>query len=132
MILVDTSVLIDYLRGKDTSSVSRLETALELGIPLGITGPIYQEVLQGAATEKEFETLKKYLSSYTFYVPENEKETFTEAARIFFECRKRGWTVRSTVDCLIFQIAREQRLKLLHSDKDFETMRKIHPEVEFF
>ena len=132
MILVDTSVLIDYLKGKNTPSVSHLEKALELVVPLGITGQIYQEVLQGAATEKEFETLKKYLSSYTFYAPEDERETFSEAARLFFECRKKGYTVRSTVDCLIFQIAREQQLKLLHSDRDFEVMRRIHPEVEFF
>mgnify|MGYP001825603953 FL=1 len=88
---------------------------------------IYQEVLQGAKSEKEYAGLKKYLSSQRFFHPQDPIETFAKAARIYFRCRKKGVTVRSTVDCMIAQIAIENELLLLHNDKDFEAMAAVAP-----
>ena len=88
---------------------------------------IYQEVLQGAKSEKEYAGLKKYLSSQRFFHPQDPIETFAKAARIYFRCRKKGVTVRSTVDCMIAQIAIENELLLLHNDKGFEAMAAAAP-----
>ena len=122
MILIDTSVWIDFLQARNNEKTEKLNKILELNIPFGITGQIYQEVLQGAATGKDFNTLKRYFDTFALYTPLDERESYAKAAQIYFLCRKKGITVRSTADCLIVQIARERRLKLLHNDKDFDYM----------
>ena len=125
MILVDTSVLIDFFKGIKNPAEVKFKSILEQDIPFGITSLIYQEVLQGAKSEKEYAGLKKYLSSQRFFHPQDPIETFAKAAGIYFRCRKKGITVRSTVDCMIAQIAIESELLLLHNDRDFEAMAAV-------
>ena len=59
MILVDTSVLVDFLKGSTTKSTSDFDYILDAGIPYGINYYIYQEILQGARTIQEFQSLKE-------------------------------------------------------------------------
>ena len=127
MILVDTSVLIDFFKGIKNPAEVKFKSLLEQEIPFGITSLIDQEVLQGAKSEKEYAGLKKYLSSQRFFHPQDPIETFAKAAGIYFRCRKKGITVRSTVDCMIAQIAIESELLLLHNDRDFEAMATVAP-----
>jgi len=54
MILVDTSVLIHYFKGVDSENSRKFRTVLQRGIPFGINSLIFQEVLQGAGSEKEY------------------------------------------------------------------------------
>jgi predicted nucleic acid-binding protein len=131
MILVDTSVLIDFFKGLKREGSQKFEAALRQGIPFGITSWILQEVLQGAASEKEFLLLRKYLSVQRFYHLEDPVESFVKAAGIYLECRRRGITVRSTIDCLIAETALEHKLMLLHQDSDFVAMSKVVP-LKFF
>lgn len=132
MILVDTSVLIDFLKGKNNPEIDKFNTILELNIPFGITSHIYQELLQGSATQKDFDALKKYLDTFTIYSPQDQIKSYANAAYIYFQCKKKGITVRSSIDCLIIQIAREHHLKLLHNDKDFDNIKKLIKEIEFY
>ncbi len=125
MILVDTSVLIDFFKGNRNGAVENFRLILQNGFFYGITSVIYQEVLQGVKNEKEFEILKKYLSGQRFYHPLNPVETYENAARLYFDCRKQGITVRSTIDCLIAQIAVENNLFLLHNDRDFDAIATV-------
>ena len=125
MILVDTSVLIDLFKGISNDPTDRMREVLTHDIPFGITSVIYQEVLQGAKSEKEYALLKEYLSCQRFYHPRDALKTYENAARIYFRCRKKGVTIRSTIDCLIAQIALEHNLLLLHNDKDFDAMAPI-------
>lgn len=67
MILVDSSVLIDYFKGKDTSKTLKLQYIIENGIQFGITGVIYMELLQGCRNVKEYNLIKSYLKSQTFF-----------------------------------------------------------------
>ena len=60
MILVDTSVWIDFIRGRSTSPVERLRAALDRGVSAAITPLIYQEILQGAVDEKTFRDYRSY------------------------------------------------------------------------
>jgi predicted nucleic acid-binding protein len=131
MILVDTSVLIDFLKGFQTEGRDKFEVVLHRKIPFGITSFILQEVLQGAASEKEFLLLKKYLLSQKFYHPKDPVDSFARAARIYMDCRNQGITIRSTIDCIIVQTALEHDLFLLHNDNDFNAMAKVVP-IKFY
>ncbi|MBN1105562.1 MAG: PIN domain nuclease [Deltaproteobacteria bacterium] len=127
MILVDTSVLIGFFKGSRSEAASKFKFILQQGLQFGITSHIFQEVLQGAKSEKEYRVLRRYLETQRFFHPKDPVISFAEAARIFFLCRKRGVTIRSTIDCLIGQIALEHELPLLHGDNDFDMMAKIIP-----
>ena len=125
MILIDTSVLIDSFKGKRNKAVQKFKDILLKGIPFGITDLVYQEILQGAKNESEFNILKEYLETQTFYEPLAGIQSYEYAAKIYFGLRKKGITVRSTVDCLIAQIAIENELYLLHNDRDFIKIAKV-------
>jgi predicted nucleic acid-binding protein len=131
MILVDTSVLIHFFKGIDSESSRKFSTVLQRGIPFGINSLIFQEVLQGAGSEKEYLTLKRYLETQRFYHLRDPIGSFAEAAKIYLDCRKKGITIRSTIDCLIAQTALENDLFLLHEDNDFDLMAKVIP-LQFF
>ncbi len=125
MILVDTSVLVDFFKGMSNSPADRLKEIIERDIPFGITSVIYQEILQGARNKKEYELLETYLGCQRFYQPLDAVSSYAQAAGIYFACRKSGITIRSTIDCLIAQIAMEQDLLLLHNDRDFLSMARV-------
>jgi predicted nucleic acid-binding protein len=127
MILVDTSVLIDFFKSSKSEAALRFKLVLEQGLNFGITSHVFQEVLQGAKSEKEYKLLRRYLETQRFFHPKDPVDSFAEAARIFFQCRKKGLTIRSTIDCLIAQIALEHDLLLLHSDQDFHLMANVIP-----
>jgi len=131
MILVDTSVLIHFFKGIDNKSNRKFKIVLQRGMPFGINSLIFQEVLQGAGSEKEYLTLKKYLETQRFYHLKDPIGSFAEAAKIYLDCRKKGITIRSTIDCLIAQTALENDLLLLHEDSDFDLMAKVIP-LKFF
>jgi len=125
VILVDTSVLVGYLKGSAGAVYDKLDEIIAAGAHFGINGFIYQEVLQGARDEREFALLDEYLSSLRFYSLLKGRASFESAARIYFLCRRSGVTVRSTVDLLIAQTAIENDLHLLHNDRDFLNIAKV-------
>jgi len=125
MILVDTSVLIDLFKGNDNEAVRNFREIIQQQVPFGISSVIYQEVLQGARTRKEYATLNEYLSTQRFFHPKDHLASYAGAAEIYFNCRENGITIRSTIDCLIAQIALEHELILLHNDKDFTAMSPV-------
>jgi len=132
MILVDTSVLIDYLKGKENSAVAAFEKILEIGLPYGINELIYLEVLQGSRTLEEVNKLREYLETLSFYYLSSGKESYERAARLNFICRRAGITIRSTIDLLIVQTAIENDLFLLHNDSDFTNMAKAIKELKIY
>jgi predicted nucleic acid-binding protein len=125
MIYVDTSVIIDLLRGTNTPAANLLATLDIDDVPYAIPLFCCQEVLQGARDEAEWRILNENLSSQRLAVPEDLTALHWEAARIFFDCRRRGITVRSSLDCLIAAQALADKATLLHDDEDFERIRKV-------
>ena len=125
MYLVDTSVWVGLFRQQENGAVHLLREILEQQIPFGIASVIYQELLQGAKGESDYQQLQEYLGSQIFYHPKDELESYANAARIYFDCRRKGVTIRSTIDCLIAEIAIEHDLVLLHDDADFNHMAKV-------
>ena len=127
MILVDTSVLIDLFAGRENRPTLRLRQLIQDSEPFYLAPPIIREVLQGARNEAEWRRLRLYLTSQMRVDVADRLASEVAAARIYFECRRRGLTVRSAADCLIAQIAIENDLALLHNDRDFEAIRKVRP-----
>ncbi|AEE96912.1 type II toxin-antitoxin system VapC family toxin [Mahella australiensis] len=132
MVLVDTSVLIKFFKGLRNEKVIRFEEIIEKDIPYGINNFIYQELIQGARTEKEFNLLNDYLKSQRFYELKNGTKSFEMAARLYMKCRKSGITVRSTIDLLIVQIAIENDLYLLHDDNDFTNISTVEKKLKVY
>jgi predicted nucleic acid-binding protein len=110
--------------------MERLRAALDRRIEVALTPMIYQEILQGASDEKVFREYCSYFSSQRFLHPRDPVETHERAARLYFECRRKGLTVRSSNDCLIAQIAIEHAVPLLHDDRDFEGIAKVAPQLK--
>jgi predicted nucleic acid-binding protein len=127
MIVVDTSVLVDFFRGVDTSAARALDRIERDDVPFGIPVICCQELLQGARDEPEWRLLVKYLVTQRQVAPRDHWATHEAAARIYFDCRRRGVTIRSTVDCLIAQLVLENDGVLLHDDEDFERISEVRP-----
>ncbi|MEW6621796.1 MAG: PIN domain nuclease [Bacillota bacterium] len=125
MILVDSSVLINFFRGVENEQTRKFELVLQRGIPFGINGIIYQELLQGAKSDKELKMLDEYLSTQVFYKLRKGIESYRAAASIYLKCRKKGIIIRSTVDLIIAQTAIENNVYLLHDDNDFTNIAAV-------
>lgn len=129
MVLVDSSVLIDFFRGRETPAVRYLSEIEASGEAAGWALPLVclQEILQGARDEREWKLLRAALESQEIAAPADPLAAHVEAARIFFDCRRMGLTVRSSTDCLIAALALERGDVLLHDDADFDGIAKVRP-----
>lgn len=132
MILVDTSVIIAYLKNQNIRSVEQFEYILDKSLPYGINTFIYQEVLQGAKTNKEYNLLKAYFETIPLYYLKYGKKSYEQAALINIRCRQKGITISSTIDLLIAETAIENDLYLLHDDNDFINMAKVIKELKLY
>lgn len=130
MYLVDTSVWIDFFRERDNKATQKFYKLLDNKMPIGLTSLIYQEILQGVSSQKDFDLLNHYLITQRFYKVKHEINSYQQAAQIYLNCRKKGITIRSTIDCLIAQIAIENNLILLHNDNDLCKIKLIEPSLE--
>ena len=118
IVLVDTSVWIDYFRGTDIAEARVLDKLLDEESDLCICGPILTEVLQGIRDDKQYARTKAMLNSL-IYLP-LKKARYVEAAALYRNCRRHGETVRSPIDCVIAACAIFSSVSLLHRDRDFE------------
>ena len=122
MILVDSSVWVDYFTGKPTPATDKLD--LLLGNELVAIGDLMlTEVLQGFRADKDYRQARKMLLSLTVLNILDTTIALKSAAN-FRALRKRGITVRKTSDAIIATYCIENGLPLLHSDKDFEPFHK--------
>jgi predicted nucleic acid-binding protein len=119
MILVDTSVWVDFLRGVNSPHRRMLHRLIEDEADIAITGIILTEILQGIKEDRDYRRMREYLLEFPIHEPKGA-QTYLAAARIYRECRKKGKTVRRTVDCIIAAICMENNLTLFHKDADFD------------
>lgn len=117
MILVDSSVWIDYFRGARTPEADRLDALLG-SEPLAIGDLMLAEVLQGFERDRDFERARELLESLTI-IDIGGREVAVQAARHFRTLRGKGVTVRKTIDTLIATRCILDGHALLHSDRDF-------------
>jgi predicted nucleic acid-binding protein len=117
LILVDSSVWIDYFRAENTPQVALLDELLGRN-ELAVGDLILAEILQGVRSDSDFRKVRKTLESFTL-IELAGIEIAIKAAQNFRTLRKMGITVRKTIDSIIATRCIEDGLTLLHSDKDF-------------
>jgi predicted nucleic acid-binding protein len=117
MVIVDSSVWIDYFNGRDIPEVAKLDRLLETEL-LGVGDLILAEVLQGFRQDKDYQTAKRLLTSLTVFEMLGT-EMAMKSADNFRDLRKKGITVRKTIDVMIATFCIENGHELLFSDKDF-------------
>jgi len=117
MILVDTSVWIDYFNGKDNLQTDTLDRALVNGT-VAIGDLIFLEILQGFRKDNEYKKAKTTLLTLDQYEMFNS-EMALKCAENYRALRKKGITIRRTTDVIIATFCIENNLPLLFSDKDF-------------
>ena len=117
MILVDTSVWIDFFAGRDLPHVATLEQFIHDSQDIALCGIILTEILQGIANDTTHRRVRRYLVPLILLpMPE---AVFVRAADIYRRLRKQGTTIRKTNDCIIAATVLEHHCRLLHNDKDF-------------
>ena len=123
MILVDTSVWIDFFAGRDLPNVAKLEQSILDNEDLALSGIILTEILQGIPDDTTYRRVRRYLSALIMLpMPES---VFVRAADIYRKLRKQGITIRKTNDCIIAATALEHHCQLLHNDKDFRPIAEL-------
>jgi predicted nucleic acid-binding protein len=131
MVIVDSTVWIDYLRGTVNAETIWLDGELDRQ-PLGLTDIILCEILQGVRNDAAFQTVHRQLTRFHVFdtggVP-----TAVAAAYNYRKLRQAGHTVRKTIDCLIATFCLQARHSLLHRDRDFDSFEQylglsvVHP-----
>ncbi|WP_394766513.1 PIN domain nuclease [uncultured Paludibaculum sp.] len=122
MILVDSSVWIDYFRGAVTPQTEKLDSVLGQE-PLAVGDLILAEVLRGFSGEQDFEEARRLLTSLEV-VDLGGQEVAIQSARNFRTLRALGVTVRKTIDTVIATRCIESGYHLLHNDRDFDPFAK--------
>ena len=121
MILVDSSVWIDFFRGIGTPQVERLDSLLAQE-RIAVGDLIMTEVLQGVRSERDFNQARKTLDTFEF-VELGGFDISIQAAKNFRALRSLGITVRRTIDTIIATKCIEAGFTLLHADRDFDPFR---------
>jgi predicted nucleic acid-binding protein len=122
MVLVDTTVWIDFFAARSVYHVQALEHLIERREDICICGVILTEVLQGIRKDAEFRKTRDLFMSLIFLPM--EYETFLRSAELYRALRKKGVTIRKPLDCMIAAVALENEIPLLHNDKDFHLIEK--------
>lgn len=122
MLLIDTSIWIEVLRDKSKVKATKLKKIISRK---HYYLPIFtkMELLQGCKDETEWEKISSYLAVQNYLEPDY-RSIWENCARLYFELRRQGITIRSNIDCAIAILAIENNLTLYHCDRDFEMMAK--------
>lgn len=120
MVLIDTSVWIDFFRGTASSEAKTLSNLLIEHSDICVCGVIITEILQGIKLDDQFKKTNDLLDA-TVFLPMT-RDTYIDAAKLYRKLRKKGYTVRKPIDCMIAAVAIEHEVPLLHKDKDFQPL----------
>lgn len=124
MIIVDTTIWADWFKGVDSPTADRLTLAMERH-DVGLVPPVLTEVLQGFRADGDFERARSLLVQLP--VLALDVEGHVAAARLFRRLRRRGVTVRGTIDCIIAQTCIAAGVELLSTDQDFAAIARHTP-----
>lgn len=122
MILVDTTVWVDFFRDHKTPQVQHLTKILKEEGDVCLCGFILTEVLQGIRNDNQFAKTKKYFTAL-INLPISD-DVFLLAAEMYRKSQSYGLTIRKTIDCLIAACAILHDVALLHNDQDYENLAK--------
>lgn len=124
--IVDTSVWIDYFNGHPSPQAHLLAQRIEDGEPIALLGLVLTEILLGLKTDAQASRIESLLDAFDWLEGPSRRDHIA-AAKIYRQCRAKGITVRSTIDCLIAQIALREGRAVLAKDRDFAAIAGIVP-----
>lgn len=124
MIVVDTTIWIDFLEGRGTRFDRHLAELLEEDAPIALVDIVYCEILQGIRDEEVYQRTRASLLAHPILRPRG-LETFETAANLYRTARRRGLTVRRSVDCLIAATCLETGAEIYHHDRDFDALARV-------
>ncbi|MDQ8205719.1 PIN domain nuclease [Pelagicoccus sp. SDUM812003] len=127
MTIVDTSVWIDFLEGGEHWTKERLKEKLGDRESLLYTEMILLEIIQGIRSREGRERIEKEFS--TLVLASQKRSTTLLAAEIYQELQRKGFRIRSIIDCLIAATAIETGATVLHKDRDFEVIASHYPVI---
>lgn len=125
MTIVDTSVWIDFLEGGDHWTKERLKEKLGDRESLLYTEMILLEIIQGIRNREGRERIEKEFG--TLVLASQKRSTTMLAAEIYQEIQRKGFRIRSIIDCLIAATAIETGATILHKDRDFDVIADHYP-----
>ena len=130
MIVVDTTVWIDFFKEAQSPEDLHLQQLIRESRSLALTDVIFCEILQGIRDDAVYAKTRTILLSYPIFCMDT-LAIFEQSANIYRTCRRKGLTVRKTIDCLIAAVCITNEVKLFHHDADFDhiahvTSLKIH------
>ena len=126
MILVDTSVWIDFFNGHQTVEATYLRSCITDARALVVPGLVLTEILMGLRTDADATRVADVLSAFD-EAPLLDATDCQKAAELYRACRNRGLTIRSTIDCLIAQLCLRNGYVLLAKDRDFVAIAQVVP-----
>lgn len=124
MILVDTSALIEFLNRTGSQAGVTLERLISDNAEVALADIVLTEVLQGIRDDREHRAMQASLSAFPC-LSLSGRQSYLAAVDLYRACRKRGFTVRRTVNLLIAQTALEHDAELLHNDRDFDVLAEV-------
>lgn len=121
MIVVDTSVWIDFFRDAKTAQVAALVRLIEGDAGIAITDVVLAELLQGARNDRDAARIERLLSPHGLFELQGVADA-RRAASMFRAARAAGHTVRRTLDCLIASVCVREDVAIMHADADFDRL----------
>jgi predicted nucleic acid-binding protein len=121
VIVVDTTVWVDFFTGREHPHVVELTTLIEEDAGIALTDVVLAEVLQGVRTDREARQVERQLRAFDV-LRLLELEDFTRAAELYRMARSTGQTIRRTLDCLIASVCVREGVPILHNDADFDRL----------
>jgi predicted nucleic acid-binding protein len=122
-LIVDTSVWIDFFNGVLNRHSNYLGEAIESDKPIFLHSIILMEILQGFRSDRDHATVKEILLAYNFVMEDTVPDAIG-ASDLYRSLKKKGATIRKSLDCLIAYAAIKNGLPLLHRDRDFDIIAK--------
>jgi predicted nucleic acid-binding protein len=123
-VIVDTSVWIDFFNGHPSAQAQRLARAIEDGESIALPGLVYTEILLGLKNDAQAKRIAQLLQAFD-WVPEPTQTDYAAAAALYRQCRAKGLTIRSTIDCVIAQLCLRDGQSLLAKDRDFDRIAQL-------
>ena len=120
-VLVDTSVWIDYFRGKSPKTAAKLDELLTHG-NIYVPKIVLAELIQGARSKKEISIIHDFLDA--FYIIDQKEDSWINAGYLSYELKKGGMNVH-LFDCYIAVIAREHECKIFTLNRHFKEIQKV-------
>ena len=130
MILVDTSVFVDWLKGNENQKTKIFDKILNTSTPFSISVLTYHEILQGAKNDEEYEMLRVYFSTQSICHLPADLDFFDGASALCRRIRPGRRAASSTVDSMIAMTAIHHQMKLLHNNDIYDALAKEISELD--